>query len=211
MNRRREIENKKKNYCCSFILPMVGVNYKNLPTNFINAYITSDYGINMVFDKTEDYDVIFYHYVDNLKTKNVYLNNHLEEEDEVILKFNIPKLYHEEFELFKIGKYSQFDNNYKKLLVSYFGQKSMKDSHLVYEYNVIYPQDFKRQQIAERLYDSRDLKEGLKFITEVLDTPDLNKEIFKTIDELLQLNINNQLLDNYEQSQQSVIGNNNIQ
>lgn len=205
MNRRREIEQKKKNYCCGFILPMVGINHKDLPRNFINSYISKDnYEAIMIFDKTIDYDVIFYTFLTRIKN-NVNFVEHVEEEDEVVLRFKVPPLYHTDFELFTIGKYSKFEESYKKRLVDYFGQKSIKEGHLVTEYNAIYPQDFKRLLIAERLYEKREVSEGVKLIDEVLDSPDLERESFKTIQELTQLNIDKQSTNNYEQSQQGTI------
>ena len=199
MNRRKKIEGKRrKNYCCGFVLPMVNVSYKNLPSNFINAYIIKDYEIVTVFDKTVDYDIIFYTYLTNLKERSTDLLEVIDEEDEVVLRFKIPEVHKENFDQFINGKYSRFSESYKKTLVSYFGQKSIKDGYLVTEYNVIYPQDFKRLQIAERLYDRLEARQGLKLIDEVLDLPNLEIETFKPIQQLTQSDINKQSETKYD-------------
>jgi len=171
---------------------MCGINHKNIPTNFINAYITKDYKAIMVFDKTVDYDIIFYRFLENTKEKNDYLIRHIDEEDEIVLEFNIEEEYRNDFDLFTNGKYSKLSDSYKKLLVSYFGQESRKHDHKANIYDAIYPQDFKRRQIAERIYDERDIREGIKLIDEVLEIPNMEEETFKTIQELTQP-LNNKL------------------
>ena len=188
MNRRSKIEPKGKNYCCAFILPMCGINHKNLPTNFINAYINKDYQAFMVFDKTVDYDIIFYKFLENTREKNNNLIEVADEDDEIVLKFNISKEYHKDYDTFVEGKYSKFSESYKKTLISYFGQKSRDQDYKANIYNAIHPQDFKRRQIAERIYDSRDINEGIKLIDEVLEAPNLNEEIYKPIQEIIQIN-----------------------
>lgn len=187
MNKRRKLESSnKKNWCCSFILPMVEINYNNLPRNFINAYISKDYEVFMVFDKTQDYDVVFYHFLENIKNKNTALKEVLDGDDEIVFRFNIPKKYFSDFNLFIQGKYSKFADVYKKVLIKYFGQVSISHNYEASVYNTINPQDFKRLQIAERLYDKRDIREGLKLIDEVLDIPDMERELFKPLQSIIQ-------------------------
>lgn len=186
MNKRRELEQKKTNYCARFILPMVGVNHNNLPSNFINAYISLDKEAFLIFDKTVDYDIVFYHYLEHVKVKNLNLIECIEQEQEVVLKFAIPEQHSNNYHLFLEGKYSQFDEEYKQVICRYFGKGSIKEGHTVTEYNAIYPQTFKKRQLAEHLYDRKDVEDGLKLIHEVLARPDLDREIYKPIEQLIQ-------------------------
>lgn len=165
---------------------MVGVNHKNLPSNFINAYISLDKEAFLIFDKTVDYDVVFYHYLEHVKIKNPNLVECLDLEEEVVLKFAIPEQYSNCYYLFLEGKYSQFDEEYKQLLCRYFGKESIREGHKVTEYNTIYPQAYKRRQIAEYLYDKKDVEAGLKLIQEVLERPNLDRELYKPIEQLIQ-------------------------
>lgn len=187
MNRRKKLEHKKPNFCCTFVLPMCGVNYKNLPSNFVNGYISLDYKAYLIFDKTEDYDVVYHHYQEHLKDRNKNVLDILDYEDEIVIVFNVPEKHKKDFDLFIIGKYSKFDEDYKEQIGNYFGKKSISDTYVVTEYNTIHPQPFKRKLIAERLFEKKDLAIGLKILEEVgevLDPPDMNKEIYKTITEL---------------------------
>lgn len=191
MNRRIEIEGSKKNLSRAFILPMVGINYKNLPSNFINCYIKVDnenYYCMLVFDKTRDYDEIFYHFMNNIHTNNKHLLKYDDLEEEVIFIFKIPEILKEDFKFFMDGKYSKFSEEYKKVLCNFFGRKSKQEDYTVTEYNAIYPEDFKRKQIASYLsYENSEI--DWKLIKEVLHRPDLEREIFKSIDVLLSKNL----------------------
>ena len=163
---------------------MCGVNYKNLPSNFINGYVSLDYKAYLIFDKTTDYDIVYHHYQEHLRERNKNVIEYLDFDDEIVIVFDVPEKYRSQFDLFLKSKYSQLDENYKQQICSYFGKKSYGDTHIVTEYNTLYPQDFKRKLIAERLYDKKDIATGLKILNEVgevLDSPDLNREIYRSI------------------------------
>ena len=193
MNRRKQIESRKnKNYCCAFILPMCNINYRILPQNFINGYINDNYVISLVFDKTEDYDINFYNFSKSVAEHNPHFINSVEEEDEVVINLQIPEKHYENYNLFLEGSYSKFDNNFKKVLVNYFGNKSIQDSYKASVYNAIHPQEFKIKQIAERLYEPKDIKQGIKNIKEVLERPNLEREYFKSIQQLIEQSNNQQ-------------------
>lgn len=184
MNRRIEIEGNKKNLSRAFILPMVGINYKTLPNNFINSYITTNDEIIIVFDKTYEYNEIFYRFFEHCKSNIKNYKNYEEESDEIALMFDIPQVFKEEFEIFLLGKYSKFSEDYKRIICNFFGSKSIKDLRTVTEYNVIYPEDFKRKQIANWLSVDKSIVDW-KSIVEVIDKPDLSREMYKPINILL--------------------------
>lgn len=191
MNRRIEIEGSKKNLSRIFILPMVGINYKQLPSNFLNSYFkinNENYYSILIFDKTVDYDEIFYHFMNNVKTNNRHLEQCDILEDEVVFIFKIPEIFKNEVTLFMDGAYSKFSEDYKQVICNFFGRKSIQDHHTVTEYNTIYPEDFKRKQIAKNL-SSVVSEVDWRVIKEVLHRPDLDKEVYKPIDVLLAQNL----------------------
>lgn len=194
MNRRKSIENSKKNLSRIFVLPMVGINYKQLPSNFINSYILNDYKCALVFNKLEDYDEIYYHFMRRIMDTNTNFLEYMDLEDETVFILTIQNKYKADFDLFVKGAYSEFSEPYKKVISGFFGKQSIPKGHLVTEYNVIYPEDFKRKQIAEHLsYKNSKVDENL--IKEVLDKPDLTNELFIHIDVLV---IQNLTLDNLD-------------
>ena len=195
MNRRIELEGKTLNFSARLILPMVDINFKNLPNNFINSYITDNYEVVIVFDKTEE-DSRFIHFLDYTKG-NGYYRDKSEDEDELSLYYTVLEKDHINIDAFKVGRYSEFTEEFKKKICSYHGIKSNKEDYTAYTHDVIYPLDFKRRQIAERLFKPEDINQGIKLIREVLDKPDLDKEIYKTIQQL-QNKQNKQLLDKYD-------------
>lgn len=164
---------------------MCGINYKNIPSNFVNCYITEDYHCYLVFDKTEDYDEIFYHFMQSTIRNNNKLVSYDDLEDEVVFIFKIPEIFKDEFDIFIRGAYSEFSEAYKKILVSFYGQISIKDSYEASVFNTIYPENFKRKQIAEHL-SYKDSQIDWRIVKEVLHKPDLEKEIFISLNTLLE-------------------------
>jgi hypothetical protein len=183
VSRRRELEGGLKNISRGIILPMIGINYNNLPSNFINSYITNDNRVIMVFDKTMDYDNIFHHFLDRVSRDNYHFVEYIDEDEEVLVCFDIPEHFYDDVEMFKIGAYSKLSDKLKGIMCSFFGKKSITDSHRVTEYNMIYPQDFKRKQIAERLGVDVDL------IHEVFQRPTLEREVFRPLSVIIAQNL----------------------
>lgn len=179
MSRRRELEDKKLNICAKFVLPMVAINHNNLPKEFINSYIDREYHVYIVFEKDNNFVNLNQNYLQYLKDNNEYIESYEEDTDEYIIKFNIPEEYYKEFDLFIQGKYSKFSENYKNRLCFYFGRKSIKEGHLVNIVNAIYPEDFKRLQIAKHL------DVDVSLIREVYDPPNLTKELYNNITNLV--------------------------
>ena len=185
MSKRREIEGTALNLNAKFILPMVNINRKHLPNNFINSYITDDYQVIIIYD-LNDKDPRFIHYLDFIKGCE-HFNKVEENEDELCIFFNIDEKNRRDFDMFKHGHYSKFTEEYKETICKFHGRESIEKDYKVTIYNTIYPQEFKKNQIVERLYDKIDKKQGLRILEEVgevLDKPDLDKEIYKTIEQL---------------------------
>lgn len=181
MNRRIELEGVKLNKCCSFVLPMCEVNYKTFPENFINCYLHPDTNdkIVAVFEKPKEGDTKFSMFLDYIKFNRNYIA-YEEDIDEISLYFKIPDRNKKNYQMFLQGKYSKFSNEFKELLKGYFGVRSIKETYKVNVIDVIVPQEFKRQQVADRL------GVDVSLIEEVLDKPDLVAETYKPIDKLLE-------------------------
>lgn len=183
MNRRKEIEGTVLNFSAVFVLPMVNIHNKHLPNNLINSYINDDYQIVLIFDRNIE-DISFNDFLEYTKSTKYYAG-YQEDIDEVIIYLNIEDHNKANYDLFKEGKYSQFSEEYKKVICQFHGKKTIQENYTVTPYNVIYPQEFKKKQIAERLYDPKDIKDVIKVISEVLDKPDLSKEQYKPLEQLL--------------------------
>jgi len=158
------------------MLPLIDVNYRNLPVNFLNSYIYGSTEIALVFNKVENNK--FDKFLQYLKLNKNFVE-YREDLDEIVLIFQIPECYHNDFELFKQGKYSQFSKDCKDIIVTFHGTYTEKNTSKVTAYNTVYPQEFKRKQIAN------DLMVELDLIQEVFDKPDLKEETFIELSELL--------------------------
>jgi len=192
VSKRIELEGyKKPNLCCTFVLPMCEINYRSFPSNFINAYLNDNYQILVIFEKHSE-NRTFETFADYIKSNKNYKGS-FEEEDEVILIFDIPNRNKENYDLFIDGKFSKFTKEFKSLLCNYYGTQSEKNTYKVTEYNTIYPEKFKRQQIADRLGVS------ISDIEEVMDKPDLNKEQYKSINQIIEQTNKTNQYDNKQQ------------
>jgi len=167
----------------TFLLPTVGVNLNNFGRSFTNAYISEENGISIyvVCNNNEHDSELLTSLVRCQINPNFFDKEDIE--DEIIIKFKIPEEYHEVYNLFIEGSYSKFPEHYKKILVGIYGHETIQNSYIVSEYNVLYPQDYKRKQIAKRLSTPKS-EVDYKLIKEVIDSPDLSYEVYKDIREI---------------------------
>ncbi len=167
-------------FSSTFLLPLVGVTEFDFGLHFINAYISLDkpYCIYAICDNINNVTDIVTDI--RLKSKPTYISTEINQ-DEIIYKFNILSENYHIYDLFIEGKYSKFPENYKKELLDIYGHEVQRVNYEVTIKNILYPQDYKRKQIAKRL--------GLSdtewtIIQEVWDIPDLNYEAYKPLEEL---------------------------
>lgn len=107
-----------------------------------------------------------------------------DDDKEICLFFDVPKEYRIDFEFFTQGKYSQFSKKYKDLLISNYGimkeEGLSKDTGLpnVSMYEAINPSKEIKQIMG------KELGVDWRIINEVLDSPNIELEEFKLIDEI---------------------------
>ena len=93
------------------------------------------------------------------------------------------------FDKFIKGNYSKFDDELKELLCRYYGRESIKSTYSATVFNTIYPQKFKRKQIADRLNVDVDL------IYEVLDVIDIETEKYVSLFDLEKNQLKNNIIN----------------
>lgn len=181
MSKRREIcktidyKGKAKN----FILPMLGVPISQFSPYMIDCNIINEGfpKIVVIFDNIDDEPLKMLIY--KLQSDYLFLDCEYDDDDkEVVMFFDIPKEFKKDFEAFVGGKYSKFSEDYKKRLTLYFGKKTCEEAGLVTMWDTINPTDKKRQEIADK-YDI-----SIDSIKELISIPNLEHEIYRTIEEL---------------------------
>lgn len=129
MSKRREyITNNdiNTNYTTIFLLPMLG--YKNsffIEKLFISAYILEDTQKKLVlcFDNSSDEE--FKGMIWQMQSHDNFVSVDYDDEDkEVVVVFTVPENRIVDFNLFKIGRYTKFSNEYKEILLEYHGRKT---------------------------------------------------------------------------------------
>lgn len=191
MSLRRDIlkNNKYKSKSKVFLLPML-----KSPLLHVNNEINYLIDVQVVLGGFPQIVVIFENVdyeplkMDIYKLQNVpyYLDaDYGDDNKEVILFFDVPNNYKEDFELFVQGKYSRFSHSFKELLTKTYGEQRLldfsKESKLpnVSVYDAIYPTEERKKALSSALgCDVKDLND------EVLSPPDLEFEEYKNIEEL---------------------------
>lgn len=168
----------------TFLLPTVGVNLKGFGRSFINAYISTEKFISVyVVCNNNDNDTGLLSAIVKARINDNFIETEVIE-DEIIIKFKIPQEYYEIYKLFLTGKYSKFPDQYKKVLVGIYGIEVIQHDHTVLEYDILFPRDYKRKQIARRLSNINS-EVDYKLIDEVIDAPDLEYETFKELKDII--------------------------
>jgi len=191
MSYRREInkELKYKRKSKVFLLPLLQTPllHINNEVNYLIDVLIVQEGfpqIVVIFDNV-DYEPLK---MDIYKLQNCpeYIDAVFDDSDkEVVMFFDIPKDYREDFELFTQGKYSRFSHKYKEMLTKKYGESRMlsfsSETKLpnVSIYDAIYPTQERKEALSSAL--KCDIKE---INDEVLSPPEVELEEYKTIEEL---------------------------
>jgi hypothetical protein len=174
-----------------YLLPMVGLSIFDFDDNLINVHVKhadSPSLVVIVKNKTNDDNLSII--INKLMAYREYVDMWTDDDDrEICIEMKVPQRLVKNYHKFIDGKYSKFDERYKDKLISIYNREVIVDNRKLTVYSVLYPQEFKRKQIAEWL--------GVdwKMIGEVKDIPTLNYEIYRTIDQLKLLDKNNDLVE----------------
>jgi hypothetical protein len=184
MSKRREINKliQYKKKAKNFILPMLGIPISQYEPYIIdcNIIVEGFPKIVVIFDNVDDEPLKMLIY--RLQSEYLFLDCEYDDDDrEAVLFFDVPKEFKGDFELFIKGSYSKFSDVYKNRLIKYFGKVTCEDWGLVTMWDTIHPREHKRNQIAEKYGVEADQ------IIELISSPDLEHEIYKTIEELKEI------------------------
>jgi hypothetical protein len=186
-------------YSTDFIMPMIGLVYSDFNVFdgeevinlLINCYIDiNEFKVICVCNNDNDN---FKYYSSTIADK--YINNKCfiiseEDNDEILLLFDVPDKYKQDFLLFTEGKYSKMSDEYKSKLVRFYGQISNLNNHLTTHFDVLYPTPFKKKQRAEFL------GVDVELINEVRSSPDLKYENFIRLENLKYIETDRKILKN---------------
>lgn len=192
---------KKTTKCGWYLLPVLGhipqlkpkglYMKDQLGENLIDIYIIDDKDspkLVLVFDYKEEYedDFIFF----RLQNDHTFISSDQDiENEEVWFIHNIPNEFKSDYNKFKEGKYSQFSSLLKERLMSahgkYVGQGLSKTTGLpsISVYESLFPDENKEK--VKILANHLGVRENK--IEELLQSPDLDFEIFKPINKLQEL------------------------
>lgn len=181
-NRKKYIKenNLNTNYCTVYILPMLGYKYDFLPKEeFISSYILEDNKIVLCFknSSSEDFKGVIW----RLQNNDDFISVDYDDNDEeVVLVFRVPKDKIIDFELFKIGRYTKFSNEYKEVLLNYHDRKSGIGKYITMV-DSLFPDHLAKKYRADKIgCNIHDLPNG-----EVMSIPDMDRELYVSTSNLV--------------------------
>lgn len=148
---------------------------------FISAYIIDETvtKLALVFENTDS---------DDLKEILHCLQNHEEfvsinfddkDDSEVVVILKLPKEHSINFNMFKIGRYTKFDNNFKELLMEIHGRLTGAGKCIMMS-DALFPNYQSKKYRADQLGVAiSDLPNG-----ETMSIPDMDRELYWKVDEL---------------------------
>lgn len=171
----------KHTFSTKFLLPMI--NYNSLEDflgTLVNVHINGSLAnpeLILVLENNTNVsrDIV------RCRINPQYVEDTLQD-DEIIIRFNIPAKYLNSYAKFIEGKYSYFDNDYKEKLKSIYSDRVFPTGINVSMYDIIYPRYDKRKALAS------EYNVAVELIEEVIDKPDLDYEIYKSIKQLEEAN-----------------------
>ena len=182
-----------------FIMPMVDYEIADFLSSdekvnhLINCYIDVEgQRIVIVLDNVNDNAILSI--LKFTETNPYFINSIIDDDDkEIVLFFNIPLKYKEDFDIFLTSKYSKMTENYKSKLVDVYGRQTNTRDWKPNQFDVIYPTTYKRNHIAKH-YDV-----DPSLIGEFTSALNMDYESYKSVKDLLQVSI----LSNNKQQKES--------
>lgn len=162
---------KGVNRSCTYILPMMGTKRKdflNLKSCFIGDELRPDLTEHILLLFKFSSDRWFLNYEEELKANPLYVENYDADKFHIMYVFKVPEGQLENYNHFKNSRYSQFDKDYKRHIISFYELRS--DNHVI---KVLYKLEDKYLELEEKL------NVHIPRTQEIGSIIDLNLEVFR--------------------------------
>lgn len=175
------IRNKSHTYLLPLISEVIDIDNKFLPMlkgTFIGVEDTNfENSVALLFDFS--FKVPECTYFENKIKDNMYFKKLYDLNNEVLYVFDFPEEYLKEYSLFKLGKYSQFNDDAKELILEYW-YRVFKGSKQAIEFLVSTKQIlFKDEKLRRKL--EKELNVSIEEDAELSSPPILSNEYYKLI------------------------------
>ncbi len=169
----------KVNCTTLFLLPIYDMGGSDVPDEFISAYILDKLKPKIILCFENEKNDKFIKFIESLRSNENFIKEELDGENELVVYMNIPKKFHIDFNLFKIGRWSKLSNDLKNLLLTKHGRKTGAGKYISM-IDALFPDANARKVQADICgVDPRDLPNG-----EVFQIPNLDNELYCKISEL---------------------------
>lgn len=160
--------NKSFTYVLPMLSPYMDIEKYNLKNTFIGdeAYKQHDNNIFLLYRFYGSKE--FLAYEDYLKSNELFVGSYDPDEYHVMYIFKVPEEFQKDYDLFKAGKYSELDYEYKVIIFSF--HNILDPKHRVAK--VLFKHPELHQEWEERTGTT--IPEGM----EVSSIPDMSKEVY---------------------------------
>lgn len=170
--------NKSKTYLLPLLTEVVEFDRKFF-SNILNTYVADDLGMYknslLIYHDFTFRNPEFTFYEHKL-TNSQYFTDLIDIDNMVLYVFRFPDEYMKEYNNFLEGKYSEFGNDAKELILTFYTHIYQNNLNAVGFLVKLRQILFKDSKLKEQL--EKNLKINLPVNAELTDIPDLNKETF---------------------------------
>jgi hypothetical protein len=159
-----------------FLMPAIGVNFSNMPSDFVSCYLIDDKTPKLVMVMTTEKSENPISAISAKITAKLSHTETLSGGGEVAYFYDFPDQYIIDYNLFTIGRYTKFSLKYKDLLLNHYGRLTGAGNNITMV-DALYPDADSKQFRAKQLgVKAEDLPNG-----EVMSVPNMDQELYDVI------------------------------
>jgi hypothetical protein len=181
----------KRNYTTMFLMPALGVNFSNMPKQFISSFLIDGDKpqIVLILDTSGDVKNPLELFETRIKTDLIRIDS-FPDTNEIAYIYEFPDRYKIDYNLFIVGMFSKLSIKYKELLLNQYGRITGNGNSITMV-DALFPEGKAREYRAKQLgVKVSDLPNG-----EVMSIPNMEYELYASLLEKIN---NNESKEIYE-------------
>jgi hypothetical protein len=167
----------KRNYTTMFLMPALGVNFSNMPKQFISSFLIDGDKpqIVLILDTSGDVKNPLELFETRIKTDLIRIDS-FPDTNEIVYIYEFPNRYKIDYNLFMVGMFSKFSIKYKELLLNQYGRITGNGNSITMV-DALFPEGKAREYRAKQLgVKVSDLPNG-----EVMSIPNMEYELYASL------------------------------
>jgi hypothetical protein len=167
----------KRNYTTMFLMPALGVNFSNMPKQFISSFLIDGDRpqIVLILDTSGNIKNPLELFETRVKADLIRIDS-FPDTNEIAYIYDFPPRYRVDYNLFMIGMFSKLSIKYKELLLNQYGRITGNGNSITMV-DALFPEGKAREYRAKQLgVKVSDLPNG-----EVMSIPNMEYELYASL------------------------------